>query len=186
MTTQRPASGAFRDLAEFTSAAPPIELPVHGTGYAFPGTISGWAYLLCQRMFAAAADAERAGETLTAHRAAEVMAADSEVLSDVDQPELERELFGDQRDQLYREQDSTTIMHVMVTLAAWHALGPEAAVQVWEAPGNRPAPNRAARRAGAKPAAKSTPRRGSTSGTTSAPKATAKRSPQPASTRSGR
>jgi hypothetical protein len=166
-TAPKVPASPFRDLAEFVTEAPPIVLPIKGTAYAFPGTVSGWAYLLCQRMFSTVLAAERAGEAPTLAGLAADLAPDADVLSDMDQPGLERELYGDQRDALYRL-DSATIQHVLVTLAAWHALGPEIAVMVWEAPGNRPAPNRAARRAGAKPAGSKTRRRASTSGTTSA------------------
>lgn len=166
----------FRDLAEFVGEAPPISLPIRGTTYEFPGSISGWAYLLCQRMFSTVLAAERAGTTASLNDLADDLAPDADVLSDMDQPGLERELYGDQHDALYRALDSATLQHVLVTLAAWHALGAEVAVTVWEAPGNRAAPNRAARRAGAKPAATRTRRRASTSGTTSARTPTASKS----------
>jgi hypothetical protein len=142
---------------------------VDGTVYEFPGSISGRTYLLCQRMFAVALTAGQTQAT-TAEMTRDLLtelAPDVELLSNFQQTELETELLGEHREAVYR-MSSDRIQHVVITLAAWHALGPDVAVTVWEAPGNRVAPNRADRRRGSRAVATSTPSRGSRNGSTSA------------------
>lgn len=177
----------FRDLSEFMAEAEPIRLPIGGTVYEFPGSVSGRTGLL----LTSAWDAALSGKAGGAAPAPDAELA--ELLTDDQEKSVHAELFGGTDVQLARDgHDSRVIRHVFLTLVTWHTAGPEAAVLAWDAAGNAPAPNRATRRAGSRTAsgagASKTRRAASTSGTSRT--ATATRRPasggSPTSSRGGR
>lgn len=154
----------FRDLDEFL-VDKPIELPIRGKIYRFPGSVSARTGLLLQRMGAVAEQAHRHGSD-PATAATETL--DSELLDDAAEQDLRREIMGDAEVEMARDGLSTAHTgHVFRTLIVWHLAGEDAALQAWERLGNVTAPNREQRRAASKGSGTSTRRAGSTAGTTS-------------------
>jgi hypothetical protein len=156
---------SFRDLSEFLTTKP-VELPVNGKTYRFPGTVSGRTHLLLRAMEA------RAQAEAAAQRAGKAPAPDTEVLDDLGDVDLRKELMTYEGEDVERAMalDGCTaaqIRHVFVTLNVWHMQGKDAAERAWADPSlldpQRPEPNRATRRA----AVSTTPSRASTSGTRS-------------------
>lgn len=152
---------ALRDLSEFLTTAP-IELPVRGTVYRFPGTVSGRTHLLLQAMEARAlaeAEAERTGKPV---------APDEELLDDLGEVNLQAEMMTFEGEDVGRRMaldgcSAAEIRHVFVTLNVWHMQGRTAGERAWESAGlvDPTRANRETRRA----AARTTPSRASTSGT---------------------
>lgn len=131
---------AFKELSEFLESKP-IEIPIRGKVYSFPGEVSGRAWLLLQRMGAAFQDAQAA---LAEGRHFEM---DAEVLSDAEKVDLDAELFGGVDKEMSADGcTSSELKLVYGTLVIYHMAGAEAAEAFWEARGEVPAPNRAARR----------------------------------------
>ncbi len=164
-------AGKFRDLDEFLTVEP-IELPIGGKVYEFPGEVSARAGLLLQRIgsmvltvAATEGDPAAAGAALSER--------DRELLSDGEEMDLRAELFGDaEADMIADGLTSAQIRHVFMTLVVWHAFSEDAAVAVWEGKAASPEPaNRAERRASKATTGRSgagastTKRRASTSGT---------------------
>lgn len=166
----------FRDLDEFLVTAP-IELPIRGKSYQFPGAISGRAGLLIRRL------AEVADEARQARDEGRVVDETAQVLSEDDEVDLRAELLGDGEREMVDDGLSTAhIAHVFQTLMVWHLAGPEAAEQAWERMAvDPPKPNRQERRSASAGSATSTRQRASTSGTSS-PR---KRQPSKVSARRG-
>lgn len=157
---------AFRDLTEFLLTKP-IELPVGGKMYRFPGTVSGRTSLLLRAMqeqALAAAQAEKAGKKVD---------LDADVLDDLGEVNLRAELMTLDGHDVEREMaadgcDGAQIRHVFTVLTIWHMQGPEAAEQAWEQLAvDPPKPNRAARRQASSAAASGTRKPASTTGTRS-------------------
>jgi len=148
----------FRDLDEFLDDTLP--LPIGGRVYVV-ADVDAETGLLCQRLFAAGADAYAGREP---HIPAE--------LDDGQELDLYQRVLGD----TYAQMVSGGVHWQKISLAAqttiaWIAVGRDAAEQVWNS-GGRPeqqAPNREARRTASKATAKSTRSRGSTS-TTGSPR----------------
>jgi hypothetical protein len=168
---------SLRDLDEFLLDKP-IELPIRGKLYRFPGSISATSGLLLQRL---AATVEQA----VADGAANVngTALAMEVLNDGQEKNLREEVMGDTEAQMAADGLSTAHTdHVFKTLLTWHMAGPEAGEAAWEHQGEAPAPNRETRRKASKGSASTTKRPASTSGTsTPAPKATTSAGPDSSS-----
>lgn len=99
---------------------------------------------------------------------------DAEVLDDAAEMDLYRISLGAAHDELQQHLDWPRFRHVAITAVVWITQGLDTAEQFWNSGGDPSlmAPNRAARRASSA-AASSTPKRGSTSGTSSR-KATAR------------
>jgi hypothetical protein len=149
-------SSAFRDLDEFL-VDQPIELPIRGKNYRFPGSISARTGLLLQRMGAKADEARRAGQGPAELASA---AMDAEVLDDETELDLRRELMGDTEAEMARDGLTTAHTgHVFRTLIVWHMAGEEAALAAWTALGNVQAPNREARRKASKASGTTSPAR---------------------------
>ena len=125
----------FSDLSEILHEPEPLELPIRGRLYAFPGTISARAWLKLQHFGAALQQRAAAGE------------ADREAFEDMDQEELLRELCGDTLDDMLAHGvTSHELEIVLATLVAFHLSDRETAEEVWNLEGETPAPNRAQRR----------------------------------------
>jgi hypothetical protein len=153
----------FRDLDEFL-VDEPIELPIRGKTYRFPGSVSARTGLLLQRMGASADQARRAGKSGTA-AASDVF--DAELLDDDTESDLRREIMGDAEAKMAKDGLTTAhTEHVFRTLIVWHMAGEDAALLAWERLGNVQAPNREARR-GSKASGTSTRSPASTTGTSS-------------------
>ena len=110
---------AFRDLDEFLVVRP-IVLPIHGKDYSFPGPgdISARTGLLLQRISATG------GED------------DAVVLTDKEDNDLRREVFGGLEDAMVA--DGLTFAQIRAayfTLIACHLYGLEAGEHAWEAQG---------------------------------------------------
>jgi hypothetical protein len=166
----------FRDLDDFLGEAKPIELPIRGKTYSFPGTISARTGLLLHRL------------TNKADKVDDMSQADAEellgkeLLGDAEHDDLRSELLGDAELQMARDGlTSAHVDHVFRTLMVWHLVGPEQAEKAWNSVGEAPAPNRAARRA----TARKTRSRASTAGSTSASKPAATGSAGPSSSSTG-
>src|SRR5665648_380211 len=150
---------AFRDLDEFLTVKP-LVLPIGGKEYAFPGDVGGESWLLL----------ERVGQTMRFGGDPNDVAFTSE-----QEDALKAEMYGTARDEMIADGCSGAQLDaVFQTLLSYHLSDRslEVAEAVWNAQGQPPevpAPNRAARRSkSTKATAKSTRRRGSTGGTTSA------------------
>lgn len=112
---------------------------------------------------------------------------DLEFLNDDEERDLYRLVLGPAYDEMVENGVPWAwLKHASMTAMVWISTGTQAAENYWATKGGRPepqAPNRATRRAstrkGSSPAAKSTPKRGSQSGT-STPRATARKQPAPA------
>jgi hypothetical protein len=170
---------SFRDLDEFLLDRP-IELPIRGKTYQFPGSIPARSGLLLQRIAAAA---EKAQTEIVEGRISTLDLA-AEVLSNEEETDLRGEIMGATELEMAKDGLSTAhTTHVFRTLITWHMAGPEAAEVAWERQGEAQAPNRATRRA-SKASASSTRKRASTSGTTTRTpaKATARRGATSSST----
>ena len=129
---------AFRDLDDFL-VVKPIDLPIRGKVYHFPGAISAASGLRLER-FTALTRAQSEGEDVD---------PDELVLIGDDADALEAEMFGDTKAEMIA--DGLTTAHVAAvfdTLMAYHATGSLAVAEsVWEDhAGESPAPNRATRR----------------------------------------
>ncbi len=152
----------FRDLDEFLVVTP-IELPIGGKTYQFPGSVSAHTGLVLQRILSAAEDAS---EDLRAGRVTGTEIAEQILLDDVQEGDIRAELMGDGEAQMAADGLSTAhTSHVFNTLLVWHTAGPEAAEAAWERLGEAPAPNRETRRQASKGSASTTRRPGSTTGT---------------------
>jgi len=152
---------AFRDLDEFLTVKP-LVLPIGGKEYAFPGEISARSLLLLSSVNTKALQAQEDGADPS-----------TEVVSDEDEAALRDEIFGGAEAEMIA--DGLTNTHIRVTfftLIAFHMYGLESAQTFWNAQGEAPAPNRAARRHSPKKSARATAKsarsRGSRAGTTSA------------------
>lgn len=146
---------SFRDLDEFLSVEP-LELPIRGKTYSFPGEVSGRAWILLKKIQHEYSRAERAKALGKEYE------PDLEVLSDQEEATLRDELFRGRDEEMAA--DGLTSAHLertFMTLIAFYVAGREAAEAVWSGQGEAPAPNREARRK-----AKSTPSRGSRAGST--------------------
>jgi hypothetical protein len=131
---------AFRDLDEFLEAEE-LVLPIRGKDYSFPGEISARTWLRVQRL------APQINDALAAERAGEPFDADAEALSDIDIEELLSELCGETLDEMLADGvTSSQLKVVLATLLVFHLADREQAEKVWNAQGEAPAPNRAARR----------------------------------------
>jgi len=147
---------AFKELDDFLEVKP-VELPIHGKLYSFPGEITGEAWLFVQSV------GERYQRAQKALAAGEDPGIEDEVLTDIDEQRLRREMLGDTQAEMIADGLSSAAMKlVLVTLIAYHLSGREAAEAVWNNQGEAPAPNRATRRA--KAPAKSARSRGSHDG----------------------
>lgn len=165
---------AFRDLDEFLEAEP-LVLPIGGKEYAFPSDISARTWLRVQRI------GPQMDRALAAKQAGEPFDADAEALSDVDSDELLAELCGDTLEEMLDDGlTSTQLKLVLATLLVFHLTDREHAEAIWNAQGEAPAPNRAARRS----QAPATPARsrGSRAGSTSRSGQAARRGPTSSST----
>ncbi|MFE1770266.1 hypothetical protein [Streptomyces sp. NPDC059008] len=150
---------AFKALDELLDET--IQLPIGGTVYTVPAP-SAEVGLRTQALLNAAAVAADGGRV------------DEQVLSDAAERDLYRDVLGSAHDRMIA--DGVTwpaLKHAALTAMVWITQDKAAAEKFWNASGdpNRAAPNRQARRARSG-AARSTPNRGSTSGT-SGPKAAA-------------
>jgi hypothetical protein len=146
---------AFRDLDEFLFV-PPLELPVRGNVYAFPGEISADSWLKLQRLTDQQRQLAAGGD----------LGPGEEPVSRDDQLAIEAEIFGDIEQRMIADGcTSSQIMAVLATATAFYLNGRAAALATWDAQGESPAPNRAARRKAAPKT--STPSRGSRAGSTS-------------------
>ena len=145
---------AFRDLEEFL-VVEPLELPIRGKLYRFPGEISARAWLLVQRL------GEKYERARRAREAGRPIDPEEEVLSDLDEGALRSEMFGDAQGEMIADNlTSEHMKRVFYVLIAFHLSGREAAEAVWNQAGELKAPNREVRRA----EAKSTRSRGSHAG----------------------
>jgi hypothetical protein len=165
---------AFRDLDEFQHRDEPIVLPIRGVEYVFPSSISARTWLKVQRV----------GGKLSGGAAPDEVA-----VSDAEADELRAELCGDTLEEMLADGvTSRELQIVLTTLMAFHLSDPASARKnaeaVWEAQGEPQAPNREARRA-KKPAAKSTPSRGSHAGSSAAKKRAERASPGSTSSSTG-
>jgi len=149
----------FRDLDEFLTVKP-LVLPIGGKEYAFPGDICGESWLLVERL---QQTARHGGDP------------DDVAITDEQETALKAEMYGTARDEMIADKCSGAQLEaVFQTLLSYHMSDRnlEVTEAVWNAQGQPPevpAPNRAARRSkSTKATAKSTRRRGSTGGTTSA------------------
>lgn len=168
-------TSAFRDLDEFLTT-PPIELPIGGRLYEFPGSISARSGLMLQRILSAAEEASE-GIRDGSVRAADL--AEQVLLDDDTEHDLRAEIMGDGEQQMAADGLTTAhTTHVFNTLLVWHTAGPEAAQAAWEHMGEAQAPNRAARRQASKAAATSTRSPASTSGTSTGARTAAATSPR--------
>lgn len=155
---------AFRDLDDFL-VVKPVELPIRGKVYAFPGEITAEAWLLLQIV------AEQMERAQKAQAAGLPIDEDEEAVDDHAESRLRSELLGGVEQEMI--EDGLTSAHlkaVFYTLIAFHLSGLEAAEAVWEAQGETSAPNRATRRAKSPRGASPTRSRGS-QGASKAPKA---------------
>lgn len=163
---------AFRDLDEFLTVKP-LVLPIGGKEYAFPGDVGGESWLLL----------EIVGQTIRSGGDVDAVAFTTE-----QETALKAEMYGTARDEMIADGCSGAQLDaVFQTLLSYHLSDRnlEVAEAVWNAQGEAPAPNRAARRSkSTKATAKSTRRRGSTGGTTSAKTTKAPAPAQPGSTSS--
>jgi hypothetical protein len=126
--------GKFRDLDEFL-APPPLELPIHGKVYTFPGEISARTWLKLQSI---------------------------EALTEQNEQVLMAELCGDQLEVML--EDGVTdrqLKAVLGTLMAFYLYDREVALTAWEMQGKASAPKRAKPKTSAP---SSRPRGGSPSG----------------------
>lgn len=145
---------AFRDLEEFL-VVEPLELPIRGKLYRFPGEISARAWLLVQRL------GEKYERARRAREAGRPIDSDEEALSDYDESALRSEMFGDAEEEMIADNlTSGHMKRVFYALVAFHLSGREAAEAVWNNTGEAKAPNRETRRV----EAKSTRSRGSHAG----------------------
>jgi hypothetical protein len=174
---------SFRDLADFLIIEP-IDLPVGGKTYRFPGTVSGRVTLqlrLVQEQALSAARAQGRGEKAT---------LDTDALANVDEKYVRAQLFTFDGHDVEAEMiddgcSSAQIDHVMNTLIVWHTAGKDAAEQAWEAMAADPQmPNREQRRAASSASVSTTSARASTSSTGSR-KPRAKALPGPKSSTAG-
>lgn len=156
---------AFRDLDEFLTVKP-LVLPIGGKQYAFPGDIGGQSWLLLQRV-----------DQNMRHGNDDDVAFTSE-----QETALKDAMFGQMQDEMLADGcTGVQLDAVFQTLLSYHLSDRniEVAETVWNAQGEAPAPNRAARRHSPKKSAgataKSARSRGSRAGTTSA-----KTTPEPA------
>lgn len=154
----------FRDLDDFLVVRP-IELPIRGKTYQFPGTITARAGLLLQRITAAVG-----GE-----------ASEAQAVLDGAEASLREEILGDTEAQMVEDGlTAAHVNHVLQTLMVWHMAGPEAAEAAWEQMAADPQePNRAERRAAT--AKKSNRSPASPAGSTSRRKPPAARRGEPSS-----
>jgi hypothetical protein len=130
----------FRDLDEFLVVSPKV-LTIRGTRYEFPGEVSGRIWLQLQSISNAMQQAQRAA------LAGREFDPDQEALSDTNEAEMMREMFGGVEEQMVADGcSSVELTAVFRTLLAWHLSGEEAAEAVWNAQGEAPAPNREERR----------------------------------------
>jgi hypothetical protein len=136
---------AFRDLADFL-VVEPLVLTIRGKEYAFPGSVSGDTWARFHAMTAAADEIKKAKAS-----GAEPD-QDAVLLSDSQQDELTAEMFGGvEKEMLADGCTSAEFDAVWNTLFAFHLYGRTYAEITWENSGEPPAPNRATRRAAAKP-----------------------------------
>ena len=135
----------FRDLDEFL-VVQPFVLPVRGKDYEFPGEVSARVWLKLQAL----SDQLKRAQAAELH--GEDYEPDSEVLSDTDEAEMRREMFGGVEEEMANDGCSSGQMKaVFYTLIAYHLSGREAAEAVWNSQGNLAAPNRETRRKAASP-----------------------------------
>lgn len=147
---------AFKDYDDFPPPKP-IEIPISGKLYIFPGTISARSWLLLQRLNSFQA------KVALAQLRGEDYDPEQEVLSDLEFIDVRGEVFGDTEETLVADGVTSGCMQrLFMTLVAYHLSGQEAAERVWNQ-GERLAPNRAMRRAAAQ---RSTRARGSHAGST--------------------
>jgi hypothetical protein len=150
---------AFRDLDEFLEAEP-LVLPIRGKDYSFPAEISARTWLRVQRL------GPELNRAVAASQAGEPFDADAEALSDIDSDELLTELCGDALEEMLDDGvTSAQLKVVLATLLVFHLSDRDQAEAIWNARGETPAPNRAARRSST-PATPSRSR-GSRAGSTS-------------------
>ncbi|MFK0289943.1 hypothetical protein ACIQU6_05555 [Streptomyces sp. NPDC090442] len=172
---------AFEALDELLDET--IQFPIRGKTYTVPAP-SAEVGLRTQALLNAAAVAADGGQV------------DEQVLGDAAERDLYREVLGSAHAQMVADAVPwPALKHAALTAMVWITQDKAAAEKFWNAGGdpNRAAPNRQARRAQSG-AAKSTPPRGSTSGTSGpkAPPARARgrgnrsRSPGPRSSGTGR
>lgn len=149
----------FKDLDEFFKIKP-IQLPIRGKVYKFPGSVSGRTGLLLHRM-TEMAERVMAGK--------EPSGMEQELLDDGEELNLRAEVFGSTEQEMIDDGlPSVFIDHVFKTLIVYHQYGEDVAMAVWEdvpgapkAPRDRKAKSRKATSGGAS----TTKKRASTSGT---------------------
>lgn len=142
---------AFQELTEALGAAP-IELPIQGKVYAFPGSISGRAWLLMQKMVGAVEASARA------QAAGEDYDLDQEALPDYEYSELHAELLGGVDAEMIADGlGSAELDLVFRTLLIYHMSGRDMAETYWNARGEVQAPNRTQRRQAARGKPKTSP-----------------------------
>lgn len=143
----------FKDLDEFLSVDP-VEIPIRGKTYSFPGEISARAWLLVQKL-GSAYGAAKDGQIDT----------DEIALTDGEEVDLQAELFGGiEREMAADGVTSGELKLVFGTLVIYHLTDQATAEKFWDARGEAPAPNREARRTKPKVPAKSPQSRGSRAG----------------------
>lgn len=147
---------AFKDLGEVLD--PGLPLPINGTTYTVPA-VDAETGLRLQRlsdwMF---------GVAVAAHNQTDAPEPGQEVLGDAEELDLYRDALGSAYDAMVVDGVSWPQLKVAgMTAFLYWTVGEQQAQQYWESGGNpeQPAGNRANRRA-----ARSTPRQGSASGTT--------------------
>jgi hypothetical protein len=179
-------TSGFRDLAEFLD--PDLRLPWNGKTYVIPA-IPADVGLRCQALISLAGSAlarDGQGEVKVSER-------DREVLSDLAERDLFRDVLGTVFDELTADGASWPVVkHMAITAITYFTVDEETALAVWEGQGKAPAPNRAGRRAAARTAtaaANTTRKRASGNGTSSRVgkvRAVEPRSPGGTSSRTGR
>lgn len=141
---------AFRDLDEFL-VIEPVQLPIRGKVYSFPGSVSAKTGLFLQRAAVLSGTPDVDPDTV--------------LIPDEMEDDLFDELLGDAQQEMIDDRlTSAHIRHVFDTLVVFHMAGREAAEAVWEDTGQGEAKGPS----GASSATASrTPTRASSAGTTS-------------------
>lgn len=157
----------FKDLDQIFKIQP-LRLPIRGTVYEFPGSVSGRTGLLLHRMTEAVA-AMQDGQPVPEYD------EQDEILDDDEELNLRKEVLGATEAQMVNDGlPKAFIEHVFKTLITWHQFGEEVAKAVWEdVPGAPKAPRD--RKPKSRPAtsgkASTTKKQGSTTPTSASTKA---------------
>ena len=145
---------AFKNYNDFP-APKPIRIPIGEKIYSFPGTISGRAWMLIEKM------ASYLDQAKLAELRGEKYDPEMEALDDLEYADINAEVFGDTKQELVADGvTSDCLKRLFYTLITYHMHGKEAAERMWNQ-GEAIAPNRAQRRAKTSPGS-----RGSQGGST--------------------